>query len=93
MYRYSEPFVFFIMLSFLNIALISYGFFMSVFFDSSSIAGAVAALGWFCSQIPWWVLSTTYFQMSDGEKTALCFSPPIAMSVMLRIINQYEMYV
>ena len=45
-------FVFFIALTFLNIALISYGFFMSVFFDSSSIGGAVAALMWFCLNIP-----------------------------------------
>ena len=41
-----------------------------MFFDSSSIGGAIAALLWFCLNIPWWTTMNTYHEMADGIKTA-----------------------
>lgn len=88
--RFSNPFVVFLLIEFLTFALIGFGFMMSTFFSTASVASAVTVFIWIFLGIPYWVTAENFGTLSSGAKHAVCLSPPSCFSAGFRIISYWE---
>ncbi|XP_027467992.2 ATP-binding cassette sub-family A member 3-like [Zalophus californianus] len=89
--RYSDPSLIFVFFLCFVIASISFGFLISTFFDTATLAVSVGGFLYFVTFFPYVFVSTMYTQMTLTEKLAFCVFSNVAVALGVDFISKMEM--
>lgn len=69
-----------------NLIVYAFGGVRSTLFSTSNVGGACTAIMWLLLNVPYWIYSDSYYQLSTAQKTTICLSPPACLNVAFKIV-------
>uniref|UniRef100_A0A7N5P2D2 ATP-binding cassette sub-family A member 3-like n=1 Tax=Ailuropoda melanoleuca TaxID=9646 RepID=A0A7N5P2D2_AILME len=89
--QYSDPSLVFVFFLCFVVASIFFGFLISTFFDTATLAVSVGGFLYFVTFFPYVFVSTLYTQMALTEKLAFCLFSNVAVALGVDFISKMEM--